>query len=174
MTRCRVLAEPVVRFLERSMWKTFSPVVVLLVFQCVLPAADQPDELARARVSGGATLTAKDVRVCVTGFDHNRPKPFDGMGDFIGWAEGIQRLPNGDILLIHSAGYDHVSFASPRDIRGKTGGFLAPTGGRSMHADRPTTARRGQSRSLSLIIDWTIDPTPCSSVATAPCCASST
>ena len=106
MTRCRVLAEPVVRFLERSMWKTFSPVVVLLVFQCVLPAADQPDELARARVSGGATLTAKDVRVCVTGFDHNRPKPFDGMGDFIGWAEGIQRLPNGDILLIHSAGYD--------------------------------------------------------------------
>ena len=123
------------------MWKTFSPVVVLLVFQCVLPAADQPDELARVRVSGGATLTAKDVRVCVTGFDHNRPKPFDGMGEFIGWAEGIQRLPNGDILLIHSAGYDHVSFASPRDIRGKTGGFLAPTGGRSMACRSPDNGK---------------------------------
>ena len=158
MTRCRVLAEPVVRFLERSMWKTFSPVAVLLVFQCVLPAADQFVALAGARASRTAPLTAKDVRGCVTGFDHNRPGPFAGMGNFIGWAEGIQRLPNGDILLIHSAGYDHVSYASPRDIRGKTGGFVAPTGGRSM-ACRSSDNGKTWSKPFT-VVDHRLDDRP--------------
>ena len=77
-------------------------------------------------------LTAQDVRVCVTGYDTNPPDPFPGMGQFIGWAEAIERMPDGSILLVHSAGYGHVSSASPRDVRGGSNGPDAPTGGRSM------------------------------------------
>ena len=42
-------------------------------------------------------LTVEQARLCVTGFDHNRPANFPGLGDFIGWARGIERAPNGDI-----------------------------------------------------------------------------
>ena len=59
-------------------------------------------------------LTIEQARLCVTGWDHNRPANFPGLGDFIGWARGIERAPNGDLLLVHSAGYWHVSFARPR------------------------------------------------------------
>ena len=139
------------------MLKKIFPVVGILVSQCFLPAADQPGS-AGETLPGKKTLAGKDVRVRVTGYDHNRPKPFAGMGEFIGWAEGIQRLPNGDILLIHSAGYGHVSFASPRDIRGKTGGFLAPTGGRSM-ACRSTDNGRTWSKPFT-VIDHRLDDRP--------------
>ena len=87
-------------------------------------------------------LTVEQARLCVTGFDHNRPANFPGLGDFIGWARGIERAPNGDLLLVHSAGYWHVSFATPRLFHQETrkkweaeGWPLdhdAPTGGRSM------------------------------------------
>ena len=65
-------------------------------------------------------LTAEEARVCVTGWDLNRPDPFPGLGDFIGWAGGLERMPNGDLLLAHSAGYWHVSFALPRLFRKET------------------------------------------------------
>ena len=58
-------------------------------------------------------LTIEEARVCVTGHDHNRPDPFPGLGDFIGWPGGIERMPNGDLLVSHSAGYWHASFAEP-------------------------------------------------------------
>jgi len=87
-------------------------------------------------------LTAEQARICVTGYDHNRPDPFPGLGDFIGWAKAIERMPNGDILVAHSAGYWHASFASPRQFEpalkkkyaaeGWPVDFPAPTGGRSM------------------------------------------
>ena len=87
-------------------------------------------------------LTVEQARLCVTGFDHNRPANFPGLGDFIGWARGIERAPNGDLLLVHSAGYWHVSFATPRvfhqetrkkwDKEGWPLDYNAPTGGRSM------------------------------------------
>ena len=64
-------------------------------------------------------LTVEQARLCVTGFDHNRPANFPGLGDFIGWARGIERAPNGDLLLVHSAGYWHVSFATPDYIAKK-------------------------------------------------------
>jgi len=93
-------------------------------------------------IDGKETLTAQQVRLCVTGYDHNRPDPFPGLGDFIGWAGGLERMPNGDILLAHSAGYWHASFASPRKFepelreryiaRGWPVDFPAPTGGRTM------------------------------------------
>ena len=145
------------------MLKKIVPIVGILVSQCFLPAAVRPGSAGetlpgKKALTGKKTLTGKDVRVRVTGYDHNRPKPFVGMGEFIGWAEGIQRLPNGDILLIHSAGYGHVSFASPRDIRGKTGGFLAPTGGRSM-ACRSTDNGRTWSKPFT-VIDHRLDDRP--------------
>ena len=59
-------------------------------------------------------LTVEEARVCVTGWDFNRPAPFPGLGDFIGWAGALERMPNGNLLLCHSAGYWHASFASPR------------------------------------------------------------
>ena len=87
-------------------------------------------------------LAAAEARVCVTGWDFNRPAPFPGLGDFIGWAGALERMPNGNLLLGHSAGYWHASFASPRLFEKETGeryaaegwpvDFVAPTGGRSM------------------------------------------
>jgi len=87
-------------------------------------------------------LAIQQARLLVTGADHNRPDPYEGLGDFIGWPGGIERMPNGDLLLSHSAGYWHVSFAQPRQIAPKTRkswtadgwplDFPAPTGGRTM------------------------------------------
>ena len=87
-------------------------------------------------------LTVEEARVCATGWDINRPDDFPGLGDFIGWACGLERMPNGDLLLAHSAGYWHASFASPRLIEEETRknyategwplDFDAPTGGRTM------------------------------------------
>ncbi len=86
-------------------------------------------------------LAIKAARVAVTGHDVNRPDPFPGLGKF-SWAGNIQRLASGELMLVHTAGYYHVSFAQPRLIEAKTrknwlaGGwpldFAAPTGGRSM------------------------------------------
>ncbi len=83
----------------------------------------------------------EDLRVTVTGHDVNRPSPFPGMGKF-SWPGNIVRLPDGELLLVHSAGYYHVSFAEPRLIEPGTRerwlkqgwplDFSAPTGGRSM------------------------------------------
>ena len=104
-------------------------------------------------------LTATEARVCVTGHDHNRPAPFPGLGDFIGWAEAIQRMPNGDILLVHSAGYGHVSYASPRKFAsGKDRFPSAPTGGRSM-ACRSSDNGKTWSNPVT-VIDHRLDDRP--------------
>ena len=96
-------------------------------------------------------LHYKQARVCVTGWDVNRPDHFPGLGDFIGWANGLQRMPNGELLLAHSAGYWHASFASPRlfedEIRKKyieegwPVDFDAPTGGKAMTARSPDNGK---------------------------------
>ncbi len=95
--------------------------------------------VGQERVGG---LPLDKARVCVVGFDRNRPDPFPGLGDFIGWTSGAVRLANGELLFVHSAGYWHVSFATPVVLRkdlivtyGKAGLDLkhkAPTGGRIM------------------------------------------
>jgi len=121
----------------------------------------------------GASLVSADepvahvsqARVCVTGADHNRPDDFPGLGDFIGWPGGIERMPNGDLVLAFSAGYWHVSFAQPRQIeasldkRWRTDGwpldFAAPTGGRSM-ACRSTDAGKTWSKPFT-ILDHKLD-----------------
>ncbi len=103
-------------------------------------------------------LTAEDARLCVTGYDYNRPDPFPGLGDFIGWAEAIERMPNGDILLVHSAGYGHVSFASPRQLAGGAVDFEAPTGGRSM-ACRSNDNGKTWSKPVT-VVDHRLDDRP--------------
>jgi len=113
-------------------------------------------------------LSAQEARICVTGYDHNRPDHFPGLGDFIGWAEGIERMPNGDILLCHSAGYWHASFASPRQFRpelkkqyaseGWPVDFVAPTGGRSMVC---RSSDNGKTWSKpATVVDYRLDDRP--------------
>ena len=113
-------------------------------------------------------LTVEQARLCVTGFDHNRPANFPGLGDFIGWARGIERAPNGDLLLVHSAGYWHVSFATPRVFHQETRkkwakegwplDYNAPTGGRSM-----MTRSKDEGKTWSQpkpITDFPLDDSP--------------
>ena len=110
------------------------------VWLCIMTAVCL--SLLAGRTAVAEPLTIKQARVCVTAADHNRPETFPGLGDFIGWPGGIERLPGGDLLLAHSAGYWHSSFAQPRQIepelakRWRAEGwpldFAAPTGGRTM------------------------------------------
>ena len=102
--------------------------------------ATSPIAAAAPGQVGGLAL--REARICVTGFDHNRPDPFPGLGDFIGWVGDVVRLANGELLFVHSAGYWHVSFATPIKLNPnliepyrKAGLDLqqqAPTGGRIM------------------------------------------
>lgn len=112
--------------------------------------------------------TVDSMRVCVTGANHNRPEPFPGLGDFVGWPGGVERLPNGELLMVHSAGYWHSSFAEPRKIEPETRRrwladgwpleFKAPTGGRTM-ACRSRDGGRTWSRPVTLL-DHELDDGP--------------
>ena len=133
----------------------------LLATLLVLATAIGPiHRVARAANPGRTTgLPLKKARVCVTGFDHNRPDPFPGLGDFIGWVGDVTRLANGELLFVHSAGYWHVSFATPVLLNAKLVepykkmGFdlkhKAPTGGRIM-ACRSTDNGRTWSKPTTL------------------------
>ena len=135
--------------------RTFVKRVCVTLIGCLVSAGVCA---AQQRDSARRQQTGRDVRVCVTGYDQNRPVPFAGLGDFIGWAEAIEQLPNGDLLVAHSAGYGHVSPASPRNLAGQRGGFPAPTGGRSM-ACRSTDGGKTWSRPFTLI-DHRLDDRP--------------
>ncbi len=63
-----------------------SALVALAMVVAVGPEADA----AKPRSIGQA-------RVLVTGARHNRPDDYPGIGDFIGWPGGIDRLPNDDL-----------------------------------------------------------------------------
>jgi len=94
-----------------------------------------------ARIPKSSGLTAAQARVIVTGYDFNLCDPYPGRGKF-GWPGNIQRLANGDLMMVHSWGYWHSSFAQPRLIKENTAkrwrasgwplDFPAPTGGRCM------------------------------------------
>jgi hypothetical protein len=116
---------------------------------------------------GAEPLKIDQARVAVTGHDVNRPDPFPGQGKF-SWPGNVERLPSGELLLVHSAGYYHVSFAEPRLIAPETRkrwlaqgwplDFHAPTGGRSM-----ITGSRDGGRTWSkpqTLIDLPLDDAP--------------
>jgi len=123
------------------------------------------------RVTG---LPLKTARICVTGFDHNRPDDFPGLGDFIGWTSGAVRLANGELLFVHSAGYWHVSFATPVVLKhdliepyrkmGLDPNHKAPTGGRIM-ACRSTDNGRAWTKPVTLF-DGPLDDRPSATFVT--------
>jgi len=131
------------------------------------PGSARSDDRGQ-RASQAKNLSAEDACICVTEFNHNHPDPFPGLGDFIGWAEAIERMPNGDLLLAHSAGYWHASFASPRQFHpdlkkqyaseGWPVGHVAPTGGRSMVC-RSTDNGKAWSKPAT-VIDHRLDDRP--------------
>ncbi|MBM79105.1 MAG: hypothetical protein CMJ78_00745 [Planctomycetaceae bacterium] len=108
---------------------------ICLTLLCALSATN-----AKAQSVTGVPI--EKARICITGFDHNRPDPFPGLGDFIGWVGDMVRLKNGDLMFTHSAGYWHVSFATPIVLNknlvepykkaGLDLNHKAPTGGRIM------------------------------------------
>ncbi|MDP7050703.1 MAG: sialidase family protein [Verrucomicrobiota bacterium] len=118
--------------------------------------------------TGATPLTIEKARVLVTGPGFNRPDAFPGRGEF-SWAGNVQRLPDGELLLVHSMGYYHSSFAQPRLIEPKLRArwlkegwpldFHAPTGGRSM-----LTRSRDGGKTWSkprTILDLKWDDGPC-------------
>ena len=126
--------------------------------------------VAIATVGSTSAVAAKPLsigkaRLLGTGARHNRPDDYPGIGDFIGWPGGIDRLPNGDLLMTHSSGYWHSSFAMPRQIEPKLAAnwrsegwpldFKAPTGGRTM-ACRSTDGGRTWSKPFT-ILDHRLD-----------------
>jgi sialidase-1 len=129
-----------------------------------------------AQTDDGVTgLPLQKARICITGFDHNRPDPFPGLGDFIGWVGGVNRLANGELLCVHSAGYWHVSFATPVLLKDSLiepytkAGFnpkhKAPTGGRIM-ACRSKDNGRTWSKPVT-VYDGPLDCRPSASFVTS-------
>ena len=144
-------------------------VVPLLVLNSLV-ALSAADDVGP--VSG---LPLEKARICITGFDHNRPDPFPGLGDFIGWVGDVVRLANGELFFVHSAGYWHVSFATPIVLEDsliesyKKSGFdphyNAPTGGRIM-ACRSTDNGRTWSKPFT-VYDGRLDSGPSSTFVTS-------
>ena len=145
--------------------------LALAVFSLVVLISMRGFAAEPATVSG---LPLEKARLCITGFDHNRPDPFPGLGDFIGWVGGVNRLANGELLCVHSAGYWHVSFATPVLLKKdliepytKAGFNLkqkAPTGGRIM-ACRSKDGGRTWSKPET-VFDGPLDCRPSSAFVT--------
>ena len=90
---------------------TLVPIATLTL--CCSAGLLAPSPIAAAAPGQVGGFALREARICVTGFDHNRPDPFPGLGDFIGWVGDVVRVANGELLFVHSAGYWHVSFATP-------------------------------------------------------------
>jgi len=129
---------------------------VLPVAICAVVLIDQPATSANERsqisnlqgtqvntriVPDRSTGDVKDCRKVVTGPDFNTHPSYPGCTGFVGW-ESVARLKNGDMLCSFSAGYWHVSFPTPIDLKpdllesfGRAGfpaDVDAPTGGRAL------------------------------------------
>lgn len=139
----------------------------LFIAFTVLTLADEHFSAAEQPSRQEEPLSIEDARVTVTGYDFNRPDPFPGLGEF-SWPGNVAQTPDGELLLVHSAGYYHVSFAQPRLIEPATrtrwlaGGWpldvSAPTGGRSMLV-RSQDGGRTWSKPETLI-DLPLDDSP--------------
>lgn len=157
-------------FIRTLIIPCFLPLIVSFLIACgplaaTLPAAEP------GRVAG---LPLEKARICVTGHDHNRPDPFPGLGDFIGWVGDVVRLANGELLFVHSAGYWHVSFATPVMLNDKLiepykkmgfdPNYKAPTGGRIL-ACRSTDNGKTWSKPFT-VYDGPLDSGPSATFVT--------
>ena len=145
---------------------TLVPIATLTL--CCSAGLLAPSPIAAAAPGQVGGLALREARICVTGFDHNRPDPFPGLGDFIGWVGDVVRLANGELLFVHSAGYWHVSFATPIKLNPnliepyrKAGLDLqrqAPTGGRIMACRSRDNGLTWSNRKPCSMANWTPDP----------------
>ena len=106
-------------------------------------SADVPaDDVVRVRVvEDRSTGDFRSCRKMVTGPGVNEHPPYPGCTGFIGW-ESVMRRSSGEMLCSFSAGYWHVSFPTPIDVKPELlesfqrSGFPkeinAPTGGRAL------------------------------------------
>ncbi len=101
---------------------------------------DEPRVTTRV-VADHSTGDFKTARKMVTGPDTNEHPQYPGCTGFVGW-ESVTRLSNGEMLCSFNAGYWHVSFPTPIDLKPdvltsfEKAGFPtdadAPTGGRAL------------------------------------------
>jgi hypothetical protein len=94
-------------------------------------------------VKDSSTGDFKSCRKMITGPNVNEHPPYPGCTGFVGW-ESVSLLKSGEMLCAFSAGYWHVSFPQPVDIRpdlyeewSKSGtafrkNIYAPSGGRAL------------------------------------------
>lgn len=101
----------------------------------------------------------RKARRMITGPDVNQHPRYPGCTGFVGW-ESVTRLKNGDLVCSFSAGYWHVSFPTPIDIKPDVlksyirSGFPrtieAPTGGRALWC-RSSDHGKTWSRPVTLV-----------------------
>ena len=113
-------------------------------------------------------LTSRIARSMVTGANFNRPLPFPGQGRFC-WPGNLVQFDDEELVLVHSAGYYHVSFAEPRRIEASTRerwlksgwplDFQAPNGGRSMLVRSNDGGAKWSRPETILDLPW--DDSPC-------------
>ena len=104
------------------------------------PAEAAPAVRVRV-VQDSSTGDYRKMRRMITGPGVNQHPPYPGCTGFVGW-ESVTRLKNGDLICSFSAGYWHVSFPTPIDIKpdllknyirsGFPRTIEAPTGGRAL------------------------------------------
>ena len=118
-------------------------VVIALTFlghECFSTVKPNPSVQVKV-VDNKSTGDFKVLRKLVTGLGYNEHPKYPGCTGFIGW-ESVTRLSNGEMLCSFSAGYWHVSFPTPWDIKpelltnwqkvGFPKSIDAPTGGRTL------------------------------------------
>ncbi len=117
----------------------FSCLIYVLLFLSVTEAEET--KVRVQVVKNSSTGNFKSCRKLVTGPGFNEHPKYPGCTGFIGW-ESVTRLSSGEMLCTFSAGYWHVSFPTPIDVkpdllkRFQKSGFplkpFAPTGGRAL------------------------------------------
>ena len=115
--------------------------ITLIVLSPPLLSADKPPRVTAVVVQDSSTGDVLKCRKMITGPGVNPHPSYPGCEGFVGW-ESVTRLSDGVMLCSFSAGYWHVSFPSPIDIKPdllesyRRGGFPdkvnAPTGGRAL------------------------------------------
>jgi hypothetical protein len=121
------------------MTRILHPAFCIFLLQAAIAGGQEP--VTVRVVTDNSTGDIANCRKMITGPGVNEHPPYPGCTGFIGW-ESVTRLAGGEMLCSFSAGYWHVSFPTPIDLKPDTlksfqdGGFPididAPTGGRAL------------------------------------------